>query len=59
MCWADNAFVEHFLNEGGHGVLVSMWVAVGFNVNWGRVWKKGNVMIVGSVGRKSMGRREN
>ena len=30
---ADNAFVEHFENEGGHGVLVSMWVAVGFNVN--------------------------
>jgi len=39
------------VNEGGHRVLVSMWVAVGFNVNWGRVWNKGNVMIVGFVWR--------
>jgi len=38
------------VNEGSHNVLVSVWVVVGFNVNWDRLGKKGNMMVVGSGG---------
>jgi len=29
------------VNEGSHGVLVSVWVAVGSNVNWGQIGEEG------------------
>jgi len=28
---------------------MGMWIAVGFDIDWGGLGKKGNVMVVGSV----------
>jgi len=49
--WADDALIQHFLNERSHSVFVGVGVAVGFDIYGGKVWDQGNVIVVGAVGR--------
>ena len=49
--WADDALIQHFLNERSHSVFVGVGVAVGFDIYGGGVRDQGNVMVMGAVRR--------